>query len=109
MARKPPCSAPKRPKPKPWSGNSAAKRIVTGQRLQRERERLWATSNGCAICGKFVALADWRRDHTVALAEGGKDEPGNTQGVCRWCHDAKSIEEAKRGRARGRGSRKSFR
>ncbi|MFV0623785.1 HNH endonuclease [Sphingomonas sp. ac-8] len=41
-------------------------------------------------------------DHVLALAEGGADDDGNRQALCKRHHDAKSAAEAARGRARRR-------
>lgn len=43
-----------------------------------------------------------QRDHVIPLAEGGLDDETNEQGLCDACHDAKSHNEAARGRRRGR-------
>ncbi|MGQ3001281.1 MAG: HNH endonuclease [Hydrogenophaga sp.] len=53
----------------------------------------------CVACEKLgrVTLAT-QRDHIVSLGEGGADVPGNTQGLCDDCHEAKSLAEALRGR-----------
>ena len=37
-------------------------------------------------------------DHIVSLEEGGSDERVNKQGLCKSCSDAKTAEEAARGR-----------
>lgn len=33
-------------------------------------------------------------DHITAKAQGGTDDPANLQGICRACHEAKTLEEA---------------
>ncbi|WP_236698300.1 HNH endonuclease [Xylophilus sp. Leaf220] len=47
----------------------------------------------------LVALAT-QRDHVIPLAEGGRDDETNEQGLCDACHEAKSLAEAIRGRRR---------
>ncbi|AGH48756.1 HNH endonuclease [Sphingomonas sp. MM-1] len=39
-------------------------------------------------------------DHTLSLAEGGEDVPDNRQSLCKACSDAKTAQEAARGRRR---------
>ena len=40
-------------------------------------------------------------DHVVPKSEGGTDNPSNLQAICKPCHDAKTLEEARRGKGRG--------
>lgn len=39
-------------------------------------------------------------DHIVPQAEGGTDDRVNLQSICTPCHEAKTLEESKRGAAR---------
>lgn len=39
-------------------------------------------------------------DHIVPIAEGGTDDRVNLQAICTPCHDAKTLDESKRGAAR---------
>jgi len=72
---------------------------ITGRRLQAMRRELFAANPLCVECQRAgrVRLAT-QRDHKVPLAEGGSDDPGNVQGLCHDCHEAKSLAEALRGR-----------
>jgi 5-methylcytosine-specific restriction protein A len=44
-------------------------------------------------------------DHIVPKAEGGNDDEGNLQTICRACHAAKTADEARRGIDRGWGAK----
>lgn len=73
---------------------------ITGRKLQAMREELFRADPLCAECKRHGRLrAACQRDHIVSLQEGGLDEAGNTQGLCRDCHKVKSDAEAARGRA----------
>jgi 5-methylcytosine-specific restriction protein A len=87
--------------PKVWAKREDAPKRITGRKLQQLRKELFASNPLCVACDKLglVRLAT-QRDHTVSLAEGGKDVPENTQGLCDDCHEAKSLAEALRGRRR---------
>lgn len=76
---------------------------ITGRKLQRLREQLFARDPMCAECRRHgrVTLAT-QRDHIVPLAEGGTDDDGNVQALCAACHGAKSKAEAARGRGRSK-------
>ncbi|GAB2913818.1 HNH endonuclease [Paralcaligenes ginsengisoli] len=78
---------------------------ITGRKLQRLREELFAQEPLCVACIKAgrIRLAT-QRDHIVPLFEGGADDESNTQGLCDDCHDVKS--QAERLRAQGRGGQK---
>ena len=88
---------PKHPK-KSWSKKPEAAKRITGRKLQRLREELFARSPLCAECERQgrVTLAT-ARDHILSLEEGGQDEESNTQGLCQACHDEKSSAERSRG------------
>lgn len=103
MPKAPPkVSAPRQPR-KPWTGNNASKRVIKGWTLQKERERLFAADPLCQECKRKgrVTIATIR-DHVRPLAQGGRDERENTQGLCKPCHDTKSRQEAIEGARRAR-------
>lgn len=87
-----------------WAKKPTATKRITGRRLQRMREALFARKPLCAECQRNdrVTLAT-QRDHIVPLAEGGADDETNEQGLCDDCHDAKSEAERARGVARAWG------
>lgn len=85
-----------------WQGNQPTPRI-RGRRLQRMRAALFDKQPLCANCsaqGK-TSIATIR-DHVVPLAEGGKDDTTNEQGLCQECSDKKTQAESLRGRKRNR-------
>lgn len=86
---------------KPWSKSAAAAPRRAGRWLQRARERLFSRDPLCAECKRQdrVTLAT-QRDHIVPLCEGGADDDANVQGLCDACHEAKTLREAARARAR---------
>jgi 5-methylcytosine-specific restriction protein A len=87
-----------------WIKSAPYKR-ESGRRLQRKRAALFAAEPLCRECSKHgrVALATIR-DHIKPLAEGGSDDDGNVQPLCRPCSDAKTAVESARGvRARQGG------
>jgi 5-methylcytosine-specific restriction protein A len=98
------CQAHKR---KAWREKAVTtKRTVVGRGLQAEREVLHVLQGGCCqACGARVKLSSstWIRDHIIPLAEGGLDEPNNTQGLCHACSEAKTKTEALRGLKRWQG------
>jgi 5-methylcytosine-specific restriction enzyme A len=76
---------------------------LRGRALQRARAELFTREPLCRTCqaqGR-VTIATVR-DHIIPLAEGGTDGPGNVQGLCGDCHQAKTQAEAQRGAARHR-------
>lgn len=92
------CQAHTRP---PW-GHAQPVARIRGSALQGLRKRLFASQPLCVTCledGR-TALATIR-DHVIPLAEGGHDDETNTQPLCQACSDAKTHEEAQRGRIRG--------
>jgi len=72
---------------------------LRGERLQRLRAALFRQAPFCQLCGAVATI----RDHRVPLAEGGRDIASNTQALCTACHDAKTIDERRRGIHRSRG------
>lgn len=66
------------------------------------RKRLFADHPLCVECEKQGRIrAATQRDHIMALAEGGADDPSNIQGLCGDCHDIKSQAESRRARGVG--------
>lgn len=65
------------------------------------RQALFTRQPLCVECEKAgrVTLAT-QRDHIVPLTEGGEDTDENTQGLCRPCHDEKSLGERLRAQRR---------
>ncbi len=84
-----------------WVKRPEVTKRVTGRKLQRLRDQLFAADPLCVECRAAgrVKLATVR-DHIKPLAEGGLDELSNTQGLCSACHDFKSAAESARGRRR---------
>lgn len=84
-----------------WAKKPIATKRITGRRLQAMRAALFTRCPLCAECQRAgrVTLAT-QRDHIIPLAEGGKDDDTNEQGLCEACHDVKSHAESQRGRHR---------
>ena len=87
-----------------WAKKPEAPKRVTGRRLQRLRDQLFASNPLCVECERQgrVTLAT-QRDHIKPLAEGGEDTEDNVQGLCKPCHEGKSLQEALRARVGARG------
>jgi len=65
---------------------------IRGRRLQTIRAEHFRLLPLCVMCqaeGR-VRLAQVI-DHRIALANGGKDEPDNRQGLCAECHEVKTA------------------
>jgi 5-methylcytosine-specific restriction protein A len=91
---------PAHPKPA-WVKQANIPQRVTGRRLQRMRELLFSRDPMCAQCRSLgLRVLATERDHKVPLAEGGRDDQDNEQGLCAPCHRAKTLSEALRGRRR---------
>jgi 5-methylcytosine-specific restriction protein A len=74
---------------------------IRGRKLQQMRERLFSRQPLCVKCleqGR-IAIATIR-DHTIPLAEGGRDDETNESALCLDCSNAKTAEESMRGRRR---------
>lgn len=71
---------------------------IRGRALQRIRARLFTRKPWCVLCPKRGTrnLATIR-DHIIPLAEGGRDDETNEQGLCQTCSDLKTREESARG------------
>lgn len=71
---------------------------VRGRKLQQLRAQLFARSPWCVVClVKGIKSKATIRDHTIPLAEGGRDDASNAQALCRACSDAKTQRESARG------------
>jgi 5-methylcytosine-specific restriction protein A len=70
------------------------------------RDRVLRRDPTCAIGGPGCTVTSTIADHIVPRAEGGTDDLDNLQGVCAVCSDAKTKQEAARGRARARARRR---
>ncbi|MBC3811342.1 HNH endonuclease [Undibacterium aquatile] len=82
-----------------WVKRPDITKRITGRRLQRMREALFAREPLCAECkrnGKINPAT--QRDHIVPLCDGGRDDETNEQGLCDPCHELKSLAEAQRSR-----------
>jgi 5-methylcytosine-specific restriction protein A len=81
-----------------WTHSGTPQQRIRGRALQRLRTQLFARQPWCALCPKRGThnLATIR-DHITPLAEGGRDDETNVQGLCQTCSDLKSREESARG------------
>jgi 5-methylcytosine-specific restriction enzyme A len=88
--------------PKPaWAKPANSPARITGRRLQRMRELLFARDPMCVMCrAQGLRVLATERDHKVSLAEGGNDDQDNEQGLCSPHHREKTLAEALRGRIR---------
>lgn len=104
-------------KPKVWAKYADSPQRITGRRLQRMRDALFAREPLCRLCAAagHTTLATIR-DHIKPLAEGGTDTDDNIQPICDGCDEVKSKAERLRGRGlgpaagaewQGRGGQKS--
>jgi 5-methylcytosine-specific restriction protein A len=76
---------------------------VRGRELQRRRAQLFARQPWCALCLKQGRQTRATiRDHTIPLAEGGRDDATNEQPLCASCSKTKTDAESARGAARSR-------
>jgi 5-methylcytosine-specific restriction enzyme A len=67
---------------------------IRGRKLQAIRARHFAAHPICVACeaqGRVRMATEL--DHVIALANGGKDEHGNRQGLCSACHKAKTAKD----------------
>ena len=71
---------------------------IRGRKLQRLRADLFARFPWCVLCPKRgTHNRSTIRDHTIPLAEGGRDDATNEQAICVDCSRIKTDEESKRG------------
>lgn len=84
-----------------------AKRSLFDDDRKRTRGRAWMKTRAyvlaqqplCAECdrnGRTTAAEEV--DHILPLSQGGTDEIGNLQGLCKPCHKAKTARESRAGR-----------
>lgn len=86
-----------------WSKKPTATKRVTGRKLQQLRHELFSRDPLCAECVRHGRLTlATQRDHKIPLAEGGQDSEDNVQGLCKPCHEEKSLQERIRAQARSR-------
>lgn len=63
------------------------------------RAYVLAQAQLCAECDKSGRIAAAEEvDHIIPLSQGGTDELGNLQGLCKPCHKAKTARESRAGR-----------
>ena len=72
---------------------------IRGPELQTLRAILFSKYPMCQACGERPSVI---RDHKVPIAEGGTEDESNIWALCQECSDAKTQQEAQRGRARNR-------
>jgi 5-methylcytosine-specific restriction protein A len=59
------------------------------------KARLYRRQPLCVRCleqGKLTEAVEW--DHIRPLSLGGEEAEGNLQGLCRACHETKTVAEA---------------
>jgi 5-methylcytosine-specific restriction protein A len=80
---------------KPWAPTPAfVDTRKRGRAGQRDRAAVIAEEPLCRLClAKGVTRATDIVDHIKPLREGGLDVRANKQGLCKPCHDAKSLAE----------------
>lgn len=81
-----------------WTKVGPAPPRIRGRKLMQLRVRLFARQPWCVLClqaGRFTRPTI--RDHTIPLAEGGRDDETNDQAICADCHRLKTREESARG------------
>jgi 5-methylcytosine-specific restriction protein A len=86
--------------PKPWQRPARHQdKRKRGRAGQRDRKQVLDEEPFCRLClERGLYVASDVVDHIVNLAAGGSDDRANKQGLCDPCHDAKTREEARRGR-----------
>jgi 5-methylcytosine-specific restriction enzyme A len=87
---------------KAWVRKPQAAVRTRGRKLQALRAELFRRNPLCVACeAKGITRLATERDHIKPLAEGGTDTEDNVQGLCKPCHEGKSLQEALRARTRG--------
>jgi len=75
---------------------------IRGRQLQQKRAALFARQPWCVVCLKEGKQGRATiRDHVIPLAEGGRDDESNEQGLCLTHSNAKTQQESQRGLHRG--------
>jgi 5-methylcytosine-specific restriction enzyme A len=81
-----------------WTKSGPPIPRIRGHALQRLRAQLFARQPWCVLCPKRgTHNRTTIRDHRIPLAEGGRDDETNVQGLCQACSDLKTAEESARG------------
>ena len=77
-----------------------------GSAWDKQRARILARDEGlCQPCALQHRVTLAREvDHITPKAEGGTDDDGNLQAICKACHLTKTASEAQRGIKRGWGA-----
>lgn len=92
---------------KPWEGSHRRERLrkPSGHRQSKLRRHVLHRDDfRCHVCGKQYEPEQLINDHVIPVAEGGADDVTNMAPCCTGegtdhCHDTKTQEEARRGRA----------
>jgi len=89
---------------RPWQHDRASRQDRGyGAAWERARKRVMQRDHGlCQPCkrgGQLTSASDV--DHRVPKFEGGTDDEGNLEAICRSCHLVKTAEETKRSRGAG--------
>jgi 5-methylcytosine-specific restriction protein A len=71
---------------------------MRGVRWQKLRRRILIEEPWCGVCERAPSE---QVDHITPIAWGGTDERSNLQGICRSCHENKTLSESRMGRGRG--------
>ena len=98
---------PKHPSTNRFGDKGRASRHERGYGSEWDKKREGVLLRDCGLCQACarqhrVTLAR-EVDHIVPKAEGGTDDDTNLEALCRPCHAAKTLTEAKRGVQRGWG------
>lgn len=92
---------------KPWQDSTRRSRLRSGSGHRQQKLRqfvLHRDDHRCHVCGQEFPPELLVNDHVIPLAEGGADDVTNMAPCCTGlgsnrCHDDKTADEAKRGRA----------
>jgi 5-methylcytosine-specific restriction enzyme A len=83
----------------PWQGSGRG-RDEGGEAWRTIRARVLAEEPTCRLCPSASVTVD----HVRPIAQGGRTERSNLQGLCGACHKAKTAREAAEGRKARRGT-----
>jgi 5-methylcytosine-specific restriction enzyme A len=80
----------------PWQHAESSHKRGYGYRWQKLRERILRRDDYlCQPCLAHSRVTPATEvDHITPKAEGGTDDPGNLQAICRECHAEKTAREA---------------